>query len=411
MQAASRTGVAADAQDRPHQLPAGDQRDRATDQSPHRAELHPPPPADVACRSGTPVGPAAQHRVGHRRSADRRRLGHRRRRRALAARTASAQPAPERRARRHSRRRAAARDDDDRAGRRRRALHGAGDISDGRRRPNSSSRIWRTPPTQLRRAHPRVLCEGMGVSLPGRVDDSGRLVFAPNLGWGPVQITQMIEAAVGLPVNVENAANACALAELWFGRHPEHIRHIVAVTVSEGIGVGLLLNGQLVHGAGSMAGEFGHVSLDDAGPPCRCGRRGCWERYASNSAAVQHYLELRRPGAAAGRARRCASRIWRGGRTAATRRPVASLDRMGRYLGHGAGQPGDGPGARRHRRRRRGHGHLGSHRPARRRADGARARCPTSPTRVVATDPKAQPRLRGAVTLVVQQHFGAPVVA
>ena len=261
----------------------------------------------------------------------------------------------------------------------------------------------------LRHAHPRVLCEGMGVSLPGRVDDSGRLVFAPNLGWGPVQLQQMIEAAVGLPVNVENAANACALAELWFGRHPEHIRHIVAVTVSEGIGVGLLLNGQLVHGAGSMAGEFGHVSLDPAGPPCRCGRRGCWERYASNSAAVRHYQELHgqtpRAGATSMRFEDLARLADGGDETA-----VATLQRMGQYLGTGlanlaTGLAPDvivvvgevtaiwdriGPIV----------------------ADLIAARAlPNSTTRVVATDPKAQPRLRGAVTLVVQQHFGAPVVA
>ena len=262
----------------------------------------------------------------------------------------------------------------------------------------------------LRRAHPRVLCEGMGVSLPGRVDDSGRLVFAPNLGWGPVQLQQMIEAAVGLPVNVENAANACALAELWFGRHPEHIRHIVAVTVSEGIGVGLLLNGQLVHGAGSMAGEFGHVSLDPAGPPCRCGRRGCWERYASNSAAVRHYQELHgqvpREGSRTSMRFEDLARLADGGDETA----VATLQRMGQYLGTGlanlaTGLAPDvivvvgevtaiwdriGPIV----------------------ADLIAARAlPNSTTRVVATDPKAQPRLRGAVTLVVQQHFGAPVVA
>jgi predicted NBD/HSP70 family sugar kinase len=262
----------------------------------------------------------------------------------------------------------------------------------------------------LRRAHPRVLCEGMGVSLPGRVDDSGRLVFAPNLGWGPVQLQQMIEAAVGLPVNVENAANACALAELWFGRHPEHIRHIVAVTVSEGIGVGLLLNGQLVHGAGAMAGEFGHVSLDPAGPPCRCGRRGCWERYASNSAAVRHYQELLgqvpREGLRTSMRFEDLARLAEDGDETA----VATLQRMGHYLGTGlanlaTGLAPDvivvvgevtaiwdriGPIV----------------------ADLIAARAlPNSTTRVLATDPKAQPRLRGAVTLVVQQHFGAPVVA
>jgi predicted NBD/HSP70 family sugar kinase len=262
----------------------------------------------------------------------------------------------------------------------------------------------------LRRAHPRVLCEGMGVSLPGRVDEGGRLVFAPNLGWGPVPLTRMIEAAVALPVNVENAANACALAELWFGRHAEHIHNIVAVTVSEGIGVGLLLNGQLVHGSGSMAGEFGHVSLDETGPPCRCGRRGCWERYASNSAAVQHYVELR--GQAPAAESRSTMHLEDLARLAESgdRAAAVSLDRMGRYLGTGLANLATGLApdvivvvgevtAIWDRV-----GPIVAERMA------ARA-LPNSSTRVVATDPRAQPRLRGAVTLVVQQHFGAPVVA
>ena len=110
-----------------------------------------------------------------------------------------------------------------------------------------------------------MVCEGVGVSLPGRVDEAGRLVFAPNLGWRDVDLQRMLEAATGLPVNVENAANACALGELWFGSHDEHIRHLVAVTVSEGIGVGVLLNGQLVQGANAMAGEFGHIDVDETG--------------------------------------------------------------------------------------------------------------------------------------------------
>jgi predicted NBD/HSP70 family sugar kinase len=261
----------------------------------------------------------------------------------------------------------------------------------------------------LRRAHPRVLCEGMGVSLPGRVDASGRLVFAPNLGWGPVPLQQMIEEAVGLPVNVENAANACALAELWFGNHPEHLRHIVAVTVSEGIGVGLLLNGQLVHGAASMAGEFGHVSMDMEGPPCRCGRRGCWERYASNSAAVQHYLAL------TGASRPVGQRVPRFEdlarlADAGDAHAVEALERMARYLGLGLANlvTGLAPevivivGEVTAIWDRVG--------PIVHEAVAARV-LPGSTTRIVPTDPAAQARLRGAVTLVVQQHFGAPVVA
>lgn len=263
---------------------------------------------------------------------------------------------------------------------------------------------------EMRKAYPRVLCEGMGVSLPGRIDASGRLVFAPNLGWGPVQIAQMIEQAVGLPVNVDNAANACALAELWFGHHPEHLQHILAVTVSEGIGVGLLLNGQLVHGASSMAGEFGHVSINPDGPPCRCGRRGCWERYASNSAAVQYYLSgddaVRPPDP--GRGLRFEDLMRLAG--AGDARAAESIERMARYLGMGLANLmtglapeviviiGEvtsiwdqvGPIV----------------------SDTIAARAlPGAATRVIPTDPASQPRLRGAVTLVVQQHFGAPAVA
>jgi predicted NBD/HSP70 family sugar kinase len=263
----------------------------------------------------------------------------------------------------------------------------------------------------LRRSHPSIECEGMGVSLPGRVDPAGMLIFAPNLAWPVVPIGPMIEKAVGLPVNVENAANACALAELWFGHHPEHVRHIVAVTVAEGIGVGLLLNGQLVHGAHSMAGEFGHRVVDPSGPPCRCGRRGCWERYASNSAAVTMYLEAR--GRRSARATHSKpldfddlSRLAAAG----DRHAVEALQRMARALGEGLGDlmtglapevivlVGEvtalwdrlGPIV----------------------SEGIAARAlPDTLTRVVPTDPAARPRLRGAIALVVQQHFGAPVVA
>src|SRR5207244_3899147 len=94
-----------------------------------------------------------------------------------------------------------------------------------------------------------------------------------------------IERATGLDVEFENAANACALAEVWFGK-TEGIRDLAAVTVSEGIGVGFFSNGHLVRGGDGMAGEFGHVQLDPCGPACTCGGRGCWEVFASNRAVV-----------------------------------------------------------------------------------------------------------------------------
>ena len=262
--------------------------------------------------------------------------------------------------------------------------------------------------TALRDAHPRVVVEGVGVSLPGRVDERGRLVFAPNLGWPAVDLKDLCEAAVGLPVVLENAANACALAELWFGGHPEHVKDLVAVTVSEGIGVGLLINGQLVHGSSAMAGEFGHMTIDEQGPPCSCGKRGCWERYASNTAALRDYAS--RSGAPEGAAPelrfedllRCAGQ---GDQAAA-----GALERMAEHLGAGLAViaiglapdviaiVGDITAA---------WDRVGSiiESAVRRRA------LPDSAVRIVPTDRTERPRLRGAVTLVVQQHFGAPAVA
>jgi predicted NBD/HSP70 family sugar kinase len=271
---------------------------------------------------------------------------------------------------------------------------------------------WTTPPDPaafvrelartvkaFRSAHPRMVCEGMGVSLPGRVDQTGRLVFAPNLGWAQVNLRQLLESATGLPVVLENAANACALAELWFGQHPEHVRHLVAVTVSEGIGVGMLLNGQLIHGGDGMAGEFGHVTIDENGPVCPCGKRGCWERYASNSAAVRYYAG---PPSAFQEILRLAEH--------GDRRAADALERMAHFLGMGlAGLAtslapeiiviiGEVTGA---------WSRVG---PVV--ADEMRRlSLPHVATRVIPTDPATQPRLRGAVTLVVQQHFGAPNVA
>ncbi len=133
--------------------------------------------------------------------------------------------------------------------------------------------------------------EGIGISLPGRFSPvSERLVFAPNLRWADFDIHTPIVKATGLEVEMENAANACVLAAVWFD-HMEECKNFVVVTVSEGIGTGILVNGRLVRGMNAMAGEFGHVPLDPEGPVCGCGSRGCWEVFASNRAAVRYYGE------------------------------------------------------------------------------------------------------------------------
>jgi predicted NBD/HSP70 family sugar kinase len=134
--------------------------------------------------------------------------------------------------------------------------------------------------------------EGIGISLPGRVDpDTQRLIFAPNLHWPDFDLKKVIEKKMGLPVQMENAATACLLAELTF-RRIDGIRDIVLLTVSEGIGTGVFANGQLIAGRHGMAGEFGHASLDPAGLLCTCGRNGCWETFASCRAALRYYKEL-----------------------------------------------------------------------------------------------------------------------
>ncbi len=144
---------------------------------------------------------------------------------------------------------------------------------------------------QMISGHPDLDFEGIGVSVPGRFDDSQqRIVFTPNLKWGEFDLRGPFEKATGLHVQLENAANACALAEVWFG-HGERTRDIVVVTVSEGIGVGIISNGQLIRGLNGMAGEFGHVPLDLNGPQCGCGACGCWEVFASNWAALRYYHE------------------------------------------------------------------------------------------------------------------------
>jgi predicted NBD/HSP70 family sugar kinase len=143
---------------------------------------------------------------------------------------------------------------------------------------------------RLRRSCQGKKIEGIGISLPGRVErGSERLVFAPNLKWPELDICKLVEKATGLDVELDNAANACVLAAVWF----DHVeaRNLVVVTVSEGIGTGVLVNGQLARGLSGMAGEFGHVPLDPNGPLCSCGSRGCWEVFGSNRAALRYYFE------------------------------------------------------------------------------------------------------------------------
>lgn len=260
----------------------------------------------------------------------------------------------------------------------------------------------------------QIFYEGIGVSLPGRVDDvTRRLVFAPNLGWRDLDLKTPLERATGLPVELENAANACALAEVWFGEHREGVRDLVAVTVSEGVGTGVIANGQLLRGPTGLAGEFGHIAINEDGPPCACGNRGCWERYASNSAAVEAYVQA--TGGSKNR-RRAGRRVSKPSFEDILRRAEQgdvkaqeALDRMGHYLGVGFAMliTAFAPrlivvvGEVTHAWDRVS--------PIISRA--VAERCAIEAPRIVPAGDGGQGRLRGTIALVLQKHFGAPAVA
>lgn len=133
---------------------------------------------------------------------------------------------------------------------------------------------------------------GVGVSVSGRVDQkTHKLLFSPNAPWNQIDVYDELQKKLHGPIEMENAANASLFAERWFGEFG-NAANIVAVSVSDGLGTGLLLDGQLIRGGGDMAGEFGHMPLAETGPPCNCGNIGCWETFASNRAGLRYYQEL-----------------------------------------------------------------------------------------------------------------------
>jgi predicted NBD/HSP70 family sugar kinase len=144
----------------------------------------------------------------------------------------------------------------------------------------------------MRSNHSDRSCEGIGISLPGRVDPVSQLLtLAPNLKWGNYDIKRAIEKRMQLQVELANAANACLISELWSGKL-DGIHDAVLVTISEGVGAAILANGQIVTSRSGLAGEFGHSPIDPTGPLCGCGQRGCWEVFASSNAALRYYAEL-----------------------------------------------------------------------------------------------------------------------
>ena len=138
-------------------------------------------------------------------------------------------------------------------------------------------------------SHPAV---AVGVAAAGFVNGAtGVVLFAPNLAWRDEPLGSDLQARLGLPVVVENDANAAAWGEYRFGA-ASHVDDMVLLTVGTGLGGGIVSNGRLLRGARGLGGELGHVRVVPEGIRCGCGNRGCWEQYASGSALERDAREL-----------------------------------------------------------------------------------------------------------------------
>ena len=135
------------------------------------------------------------------------------------------------------------------------------------------------------------LVDSVGISLSGRFDQRAhKLVFAPHASWGHPDLESEFEKSLKAVIVMENAANASLFAERWFGKLGDS-PNMLAVSVSDGLGAGILLDGRLVRGREGMAGEFGHMPFENSGPVCGCGNVGCWENFAANRAGLRYYNE------------------------------------------------------------------------------------------------------------------------
>src|SRR5450432_3756370 len=146
----------------------------------------------------------------------------------------------------------------------------------------------------------RYEADAVGIGAAGFIEESrSAVVFAPNLSWRHELVARQVQGRTGLPVVVENDANAAAWAETRLGAGRGHDQ-VVMITIGTGIGAGIVLNGQLYRGRWGMAGEPGHYRVVPDGRLCGCGNRGCWEQYASGSSLEYEARDfaLRTPGGA-----------------------------------------------------------------------------------------------------------------
>jgi len=254
------------------------------------------------------------------------------------------------------------------------------------------------------------LCEGIGIVVPGMADrQAGRVISAPLLGWRDLEIGPPLAKATGLPVVVESAGKACALAHMWLTHDDAmNTQDFIYITVSDGVGTGLVVDGRLVSGHGGTAGEFGHMALSLDGPRCACGSNGCWMAYISDRATSSRYassLTSRLPGS--NPTLRTIISNARSGDVKA----MAALQATARYLGLGLVNilHGVDPACV----------YIGGEittawdivEPVMREAIVERALTEKVASAVILPSKISDPRLRGAVALIASPTFAAPKVA
>ena len=257
-------------------------------------------------------------------------------------------------------------------------------------------------------------CQGVGVVVPGMVEsESGRVLLAPNLAWKDVSLRDPIASALGLPVQIENSGKACALAQIWATRDAKAPSNFVYITVSDGLGVGIVMGNELVRGQHNIAGEFGHVPLNVDGPRCGCGATGCWEAYVSNLATLSRYFgrDLRdRPVSSDAAALTVDDLIARA--RGGDGKALAALLSTARYLGLGLGSVVNAIDP--------SHVFIGGEITAAWDLIEATVRSglaeraltpPAGATPITIVPPEQYPRLRGAAALVAAPSFAERVVA
>ena len=141
---------------------------------------------------------------------------------------------------------------------------------------------------------------GIGIGVPGIVDNEGKILFAPNLKWRQIELKNKLEQIFFLPVIIENEANAGAYGEQLYGSKKD-VHNLIYVSFGIGIGTGIIIDGKLFTGATGISGEMGHITIKINGEKCPCGNHGCWELYASETVLINQIAQkLNRPNLAAG---------------------------------------------------------------------------------------------------------------